>query len=113
MKVLCVFATLLVSSSVWAQTPTAPNQPSAVTPSPRSVLEFSSNGPSTTPTSLAGQEYRIGRDDLIEVNVFEVPELGSITRVAASGNISLPLLGTIEAANHTSHELERIIEEAL
>src|SRR5262249_55176656 len=112
MKFLSVFATLLVSVSVWAQKPTVPNQPSQVTP-PRLVPEFSSNGPSTTPTSLAGEEYRIGRDDLIEVNVFEVPELGSITRVGASGNISLPLLGTIEAANHTSLELERLIEKAL
>src|SRR5262249_59369363 len=99
--------------SVWAQTRTAPNQPSQVTLPPRLVPEFSSNGPSTTPTSLAGEEYRIGRDDLIEVNVFEVPELGSITRVGASGRISLPLVGTIEAANHTSQELERLIERAL
>jgi polysaccharide biosynthesis/export protein len=112
MKFLSVFATLLLSLSVWAQKPTVPNQPSQVTP-PRLVPEFNSNGQSTTPTSLAGEEYRIGRDDLIEVNVFEVPELGSITRVGASGNISLPLLGTIEAANHTSHELERLIEQVL
>src|SRR5262249_51438017 len=112
MKVLCEPATLLFLLSVWAQTPTIPNQPSQVAP-PRLVPEFNSNGPSTTPTSLAGEEYRIGRDDLIEVNVFEVPELGSTTRVGATGKISLPLLGTIEAANHTPLELERLIEEAL
>ena len=113
MRVLCVFATLLFSFSIWAQTPTRPNQPSQVAP-PRLVpQELNSNGSSTTPTSLAGEEYRVGRDDLIEVNVFEVPELGSITRVGASGKISLPLLGSIEAANHTTLELERLIEEAL
>jgi polysaccharide biosynthesis/export protein len=114
MRVLCVFATLLYSFSIWAQTPSRPNQPSQAAPPPRSVpQELNSSGPSTTPTSLAGQEYRIGRDDLIEVNVFEVPELGSITRVGASGKISLPLLGSIDAANHTPIELERLIEEAL
>ena len=113
MRVLCVFATLLFSFSIWAQTPTRPNQPSQVAP-PRLVpQELNSNGSSTTPTSLAGEEYRVGRDDLIEVNVFEVPELASITRVGASGKISLPLLGSIEAANHTTLELERLIEEAL
>ena len=112
MKVLCVLAILLVSLSVWGQTTTRPNQPSQVSP-PRLVPELNSNGPTSTPTSSAGEEYRIGRDDLIEVNVFEVPELGSITRVGGNGKISLPLLGTVEAANHTSHELERVIEEAL
>src|SRR5262245_41802822 len=113
MRVSWVFATLFFSFSTWAQTPTRPDQPSQVAP-PRLVpQELNSNGPSTTPTSLAGEEYRIGRDDLIEVNVFEVPELGSITRVGASGKISLALLGSIEAANHTPIELERLIEEAL
>ena len=113
MRVLCAFATVLFSFSVWARAQTVPNQPSQVTPQPRLVPEFSSNGPSTTPTSLAGEEYRIGRDDLIDVNVFEVPELSSITRVGATGRISIPLLGTIEAANHTPLELERLVEEAL
>ncbi len=113
MRALCVFATMLVSVSIWAQTPTVPSQPSPGAP-PRSVpQEAYSNGPSTTPTSLAGEEYRIGRDDLIEVNVFEVPELSSITRVGASGRISLPLVGTVEAVNHTPVELERVIEETL
>src|SRR5262249_513227 len=113
MRLLCVFATMLGLVSIWAQTTTRANQPSPGAPPPVVPPETYSNGQSTTPTSLAGEEYRIGRDDLIEVNVFEVPELSSITRVGASGRISLPLVGTVEAANHTSVELERVIEEAL
>src|SRR5262245_42643624 len=98
MRVLCVCAGLLFSCSIWAHIPTGRNPPAQVAP-PRLVpQELNSNGSSTTPTSLAGEEYRVGRDDLIEVNVFEVPELASITRVGASGKISLPLLGSIEAA---------------
>jgi polysaccharide export outer membrane protein len=73
--------------------------------------EFTSNRPSNTPTSAA--EYLIGKDDLIEVMVFEVPELSSIGRVTASGVISLPLLGPVEVVGHTAQEVEMIIEEGL
>jgi len=75
--------------------------------------DFITNRPSNSPTSLAGQDYQIGRDDLIEVNVFEVPELAATTRVTAGGTISLPLLGPLDAAGHTPLQLERSIEEAL
>jgi len=75
--------------------------------------DFITNRPSNSPTSLAGQEYQIGRDDLIEVSVFEVPELGGTTRVTAGGTISLPLLGPLDAAGHTPLQVERSIEDAL
>ena len=81
--------------------------------SPIPQEDFITNRPSNTPTSLGGPEYRIGKDDLIEVTVFEVPELGSTPRVTAAGTISLPLIGPLEAAGHTPQELERSIEEAL
>jgi polysaccharide export outer membrane protein len=75
--------------------------------------DFIPNRPSNTPTSLAGQEYRIGKDDLVEVAVFEVPDLAATSRVTASGVISMPLLGPVEVIAHTPQEVERSIEEAL
>jgi len=75
--------------------------------------EFVSNRPSTSPTSANGQDYIVGKDDLLEVTVFEIPELSGTPRVTASGLISLPLVGTIEAAGYSAHELERKIEEGL
>ena len=85
--------------------------PRLTTPIPQQ--DFNANMPSNLPTSSGGQEYRIGKDDLIEITVFEVPELGSTPRVTAAGTISLPLIGPIEVAGHTPQELERSIEEAL
>jgi len=78
-----------------------------------SVEEFLTNRPSNAPTSLAGDEYKIGRDDLIDVSVFEVPDLSGAGRVSASGIISLPLVGTIEAAGKTTQEIEKVVEDAL
>jgi polysaccharide biosynthesis/export protein len=74
--------------------------------------EFLTNKPANVPTSLGGEEYRIGRDDLIEVTVFESADLGGTGRVSASGVVSLPLIGAIEAAGKTTQEVERSIEEA-
>jgi polysaccharide biosynthesis/export protein len=75
--------------------------------------EFVTNKPSNTPTSLAGTEYRIGRDDLVEVSVYDVPDLASSGRVSASGLLSIPLVGVVEAAGKTTQQLERTIEAAL
>jgi polysaccharide biosynthesis/export protein len=67
--------------------------------------------------SLAGRpaageqaEYRIGAHDLLEINVFEAPDLNRSLRVSASGEISMPLLGPIQSTGLTARELEGVIE---
>src|ERR1700689_1558197 len=67
--------------------------------------------------SLAGRpaageqaEYRIGSHDLLEINVFEAPDLNRSLRVSASGEISMPLLGAIQSTGLTARELEGVIE---
>lgn len=55
----------------------------------------------------------IGPLDTIQVDVFNVPELSSDMQVDASGRISMPLAGTIDARGKTSAELARAIETAL
>ena len=42
------------------------------------------------------RSYRIGPDDLLQISVFEVPELNQKVRVSQDGAISLPLLGRVE-----------------
>jgi polysaccharide export outer membrane protein len=58
-------------------------------------------------------DYRIGAEDLIEISVFEAPELDRTVRVSANGQISLPLVGSSQAAGLTSGELEIVIQELL
>lgn len=51
-------------------------------------------------------EYRIGRQDLLAVSVFQVPDLSSDhIRVDTSGDINLPLLGLMRAEGKTASEL--------
>jgi polysaccharide export outer membrane protein len=49
--------------------------------------------------------YRIGPKDLIDIKVFEVPELNVERRVTDEGTISLPLVGDVPAAGLTDDEL--------
>lgn len=55
----------------------------------------------------------IGPLDTIGVEVFNVPELSREMQVDASGRISMPLIGTIEASGKTAQELAELIEGAL
>jgi polysaccharide export outer membrane protein len=70
--------------------------------------------------SLAGpivnsavEDYRIGPKDLLEISVFEAPELNRAVRVSASGEISLPLVGAVQAVNLTPKALEFVLQELL
>jgi polysaccharide export outer membrane protein len=51
-------------------------------------------------------DYRIGTEDLLEIAVFEVPELSRTVRVSGSGEVSLPLLGALQVAGMTTREME-------
>jgi polysaccharide export outer membrane protein len=60
-----------------------------------------------------GSDYTIGRQDLLEISVFDLPELDHTVRVADDGSITLPLLGRMIVAGLTKHTLEELIEEML
>ncbi|AOW24538.1 polysaccharide export protein [Sphingomonas melonis TY] len=55
----------------------------------------------------------IGPLDTIQVDVFNVPDLSREMQVDASGRISMPLAGTIDARGKTAAELADAIEAAL
>lgn len=55
----------------------------------------------------------IGPLDTIQVDVFNVPELSREMQVDASGRISMPLIGTIDARGKTAGELAEAVESAL
>jgi polysaccharide export outer membrane protein len=61
----------------------------------------------------AAEDYRIGPEDLLEISVFEAPELNRAVRVSASGEISLPLIGAVQSAGLTPKTLEFVLEELL
>lgn len=54
-------------------------------------------------------DYRIGRQDLLEISVFDVEELSQTVRVADDGSITMPLLGRLDVGGLTKTELEAMI----
>ncbi len=68
--------------------------------------------PDTTSASGAyegGTDYRVGAQDLLEITVFGVATLSRTVRVNSNGQISLPLIGGVQAGGLTIPELEREI----
>jgi len=63
------------------------------------------------PTDSA--KYRIGSDDVLDINVFAAPELNRQVRVSSGGEISLPLLGQVRAAGLTPVYLESTLQDVL
>lgn len=57
-----------------------------------------------TPGSSA---YKIGPQDVLDISVFQVPDLTGSVQVADGGTINLPLVGEVPAAGKTAQALER------
>jgi polysaccharide biosynthesis/export protein len=58
-------------------------------------------------------EYRIGREDVLEIVVWHEPELTRVMPVRPDGFIALPLAGEIQAAGKTPAELKSALTQAL
>jgi polysaccharide export outer membrane protein len=58
-------------------------------------------------------DYRIGPLDLLEVSVFQVPDLNKTVQVSSSGMIVLPLVGSIAARGNTVDQLRADIAAKL
>ena len=58
-------------------------------------------------SSLPVSDYRIGSKDLLEIKVFELPELNQTVRVSEDGSINFSLIGNVGAAGLTAQELEK------
>lgn len=60
-----------------------------------------------------GQALHIAGGDLLEINVFDVPELSGKFRVSNTGSISLPLIGECAVQQKRTDEVEQVIAEKL
>ena len=96
---------LLAASSLFAQKPSnsAPTSPSAT--APKTAEE------AAKPTDDA--EYRIGPQDVLQIDVWKEPEITRTIPVRPDGKISLPLLNDVQAAGLTAMQLAGKIREGL
>jgi len=66
-----------------------------------------------TQHSIVTEEYRIGVDDVVDVNVWGNEQLSVQVPVRPDGRITIPLLGDVEVAGKTAEEVAAIITEGL
>jgi polysaccharide export outer membrane protein len=66
-----------------------------------------------TTHAFAPTEYVIGVEDVVQVSIWREPELGVIAPVRPDGRITVPVVGEIEAAGHTAHQLEAEVASRL
>jgi polysaccharide export outer membrane protein len=108
-RLLTCGATLLAAAFAAAQAPPpaspAPAGPAQASPSPTAGQPT----PAPTPPS----EYVVGFGDVLDVIVFDNPDLSRAAPVQTNGTITLPLLGDIAVADLTVPEIQRKIEALL
>jgi polysaccharide export outer membrane protein len=98
--VALILAALTLSQSLFGQQPTQKTQKPA------------NESPATSTLSEAGDRYRIGSGDILDIRVFNRPMLSrEAIRVDARGMIRIPLVETeIQAACRTESELAKEVE---
>lgn len=67
----------------------------------------------TPPPAMPRAEYRIGREDVVAVEVWKDPALSAKVPVRPDGKISLPMIGDVNAEGRSAAELKLEITERL
>ena len=108
---MCLFAVVFSCISLVAQTPvTGIALQSAPTPQAQSST---TSGPSQSGSLLANSNIKLGSGDLIEINVFGVPDLSTKVRVGSAGDVYLPLIDYVHVADLTTDEAQELIQKRL
>jgi polysaccharide biosynthesis/export protein len=135
-RILFVIAVVLLfgpGSKGWAQqAPASSSKESGVPPLPaaepmsQAAIESQSgaasaskaaagtaSGKSADATDQPSTSPRLGPGDLLEVSVYNVPELSTKARVGNSGDVYLPLIDYVHVGDLTVEEAQALIEKRL
>jgi polysaccharide biosynthesis/export protein len=106
------FVLLLTSPSLRAQNaedrPAPPTRPAVqtLTTSTDTATENATGNSDQPSAAVPDADYILGPEDVIQIDVFDIPELKEKTvRVANDGQIALPLIGRVQAAGLTPDQL--------
>lgn len=61
----------------------------------------------------AADAYNVGAGDIVDISVFDIPELNVSERVAVDGSISLPLVGTFYVGGLTEDQIREALKPKL
>jgi polysaccharide export outer membrane protein len=101
----CLFGGLLAASLLWAQKPSN---------SPPSSSGGADQKPAEGTAKLTDEAaYKIGPQDVLQIDVWKEPEITRTIPVRPDGKISLPLLHDVQAAGLTAMQLATNIRDGL
>jgi polysaccharide biosynthesis/export protein len=118
---LCMLVFGMCSFHLLAQTPEEAPRPAQANQSEQPASSQSTSSQSASGQSppeksghlLANSNVKLGVGDLIEISVFEVPDLATKTRISGSGDIYLPLIDYVHVADLTTDEAQELIQKRL
>ena len=129
MRMLPIVALMILSTGAFCQQtqtgvfPSPTTQPSAEGPVVQKPEPPAQNPSAESPATGAAKAepdtasentmMRLGPGDLVEVNVYGVPELATKTRINNSGDVYLPLVDYVHIADINLEEAQTLIEKRL
>jgi len=109
MRRLFVAAVCLLSSGLWGQS--QPGNAAHAASTPPAAAGSSLGTPA--PAKAHDNQFVIGDDDVLAINVWKEPDVSRAVPVRSDGKISLPLVGEVQAAGRTPLALEKEIAAKL
>lgn len=67
----------------------------------------------TNPADIMKAEYRVGVDDILDINIIQPDQLGVQCPVVSDGSISFPYIGSVQVKGMTLAEIQHLLEEGL
>ena len=125
---LLICVTFLISLSVAAAQQSSGQSSQTAPPAelpaaqPAAAAAASASGAASTPQEKADMKTdtaddsmtaKLGPGDLIEVSVYDVPELATKARVGNSGDLYLPLIDYVHVEGLTLEEAQKLIQKRL
>jgi polysaccharide export outer membrane protein len=99
------FALLLCAAAVQAQTPVGTSGTAPAPPLPRPAAPAAA--------AATSADYRLVSGDKLRIEVYKDAQLSQSLQIRPDGKITLPLVGDVPAAGHTSVELRDAIAKSL
>ncbi len=107
---LCLVGVPAVTAFAQSEKPTVPGREEA----PPKTTNRNSGGTGTTNVLAAlDEDYLIGANDVIEIEIEDAPELSGPRRVNANGTFLMPYLGRLTAKGKTPEDLALLIAKGL
>jgi len=107
---LCSPGLLFLTLLLCAWPVNAQSQNEEASPSQNTTLTQQSNDATKT---IGSRALKLGPGDLVEMNVYNVPELTTKTRISSNGDMYCPLIGYMHVGGMTAEEAQATIEQRL